>query len=46
MKLPPAGAVHDEREIEAVGAVTRHNPTMNIAESPLHSFSEQVKRLS
>ena len=34
MKLPVAGAVHDEREIEAVVAVMRDNPKLEIGERP------------
>ena len=33
MKLPPAGASHDEREIEAVLNVMKNNPTLEIGES-------------
>ena len=33
MKLPPAGASHDEREIEAVLNVMQNNPTLEIGES-------------
>ena len=35
MQLPPAGAVHDEREIEAVAAVMRDNPKLEIGEATL-----------
>ena len=33
MRLPPAGAVGDEREIEAVTEVMRRNPTLDIGEA-------------
>ena len=33
MKLPPAGASHNEREIEAVLNVMKNNPTLEIGES-------------
>jgi len=33
MQLPPAGASHDEREIEAVLNVMKNNPTLEIGES-------------
>ena len=33
MNLPPAGAIGDEREIEAVVAVMRNNPTLDIGEA-------------
>ncbi len=33
MQLPPSGAIGDEREIEAVIAVMRNNPTLDIGEA-------------
>ncbi len=33
MKLPPSGAIGDEREIEAVVQVMRENPTLDIGEA-------------
>ncbi len=33
MQLPPSGAIGDEREIEAVVAVMRNNPTLDIGEA-------------
>ncbi|MYA14936.1 MAG: aminotransferase, partial [Acidimicrobiaceae bacterium] len=46
MKLPPAGAVHDEREIEAVVAVMRDNPTLDIAEATLALEERVAAKLS
>ncbi len=46
MKLPPAGAVHDEREIEAVGAVMRDNPTLDIADATLTLEERVAAKLS
>lgn len=33
MRLPPSGAIGDEREVEAVVAVMRDNPTLDIGEA-------------
>ncbi len=41
MKLPPAGAVHDEREIAAVVAVMRDNPKLELGEATL-ALEERV----
>ena len=46
MKLPPAGAVHDEREIEAVAAVMRDNPTLDIADATLTLEERVAAKLS
>ncbi|MCY4424535.1 MAG: DegT/DnrJ/EryC1/StrS family aminotransferase, partial [Acidimicrobiaceae bacterium] len=46
MKLPPAGAVHDEREIEAVTAVMRSNPTLDIADATLALEERVAAKLS
>ena len=46
MKLPPAGAVHDEREIEAVVAVMRDNPTLDIADATLALEERVAAKLS
>ncbi len=46
MKLPPAGAVHDEREIEAVAAVMRDNPKLEIGEATLALEERVAAKLS
>ena len=46
MKLPAAGAVHDEREIEAVVAVMRDNPTLDIADATLALEERVAAKLS
>ena len=46
MKLPLAGAVHDEREIEAVVAVMRDNPTLDIADATLALEARVAAKLS
>ena len=46
MKLPPAGAVHDEREIEAVAAVMRDNPKLEIGEATLELEERVAAKLS
>ncbi len=46
MRLPPAGAVHDEREIEAVVAVMRDNPTLDIADATLALEARVAAKLS
>ena len=46
MKLPVAGAVHDEREIEAVVAVMRDNPKLEIGEATLALEERVAAKLS
>ena len=46
MELPPAGAVHDEREIEAVAAVMRSNPKLEIGEATLALEERVAAKLS
>ena len=46
MQLPPAGAVHDEREIEAVVAVMRDNPKLEIGEATLTLEARVAEMLS
>ena len=46
MMLPPAGAVHDEREIEAVVAVMRDNPKLEIGEATLTLEARVAEKLS
>ena len=46
MKLPPAGAVHDEREIEAVVAVMRDNPKLEIGDATLALEERVAAKLS
>ena len=36
MDLPPAGASHDEREIEAVLRVLKENPTLDLGNEVLN----------
>ena len=46
MHLPPAGAVHDEREIEAVAAVMRSNPKLEIGAATLALEERVAAKLS
>ncbi len=46
MQLPPAGAVHDEREIEAVVAVMRDNPRLEIGQATLALEERVAAKLS
>ena len=46
MELPPAGAVHDEREIEAVVSVMRDNPKLEIGEATLTLEARVARMLS
>ena len=46
MKLPPAGAVHDQREIDAVAAVMRDNPKLDIGEATLALEGRVAEKLS
>ena len=46
MKLPPAGAVHDEREIDAVVSVMRDNPKLEIGEATLTLEARVAEMLS
>ena len=46
MELPPAGAVHDEREIEAVAAVMRSNPKLEIGDATLALEERVAAKLS
>ena len=44
MQLPPAGAAHDEREIEAVLDVMKNNPTLEIGEN-VETLEKRVAEL-